>query len=71
MIRERRGARPRCQFQRGWGESVVACRCSVPAGSVVEEIREFVLNWGIGIEDECAFSVEGEFRCLPGCGGFR
>ena len=31
------------------------CRCSVPAGSIVEEFREFVLSWRGGIEDECAF----------------
>ena len=41
------------------------CHCSVPAGSIVEEFWEFVLSRGIGVEDECAFSVEGEFRCLP------
>ncbi len=39
-------------------------RCSIPAGSVVEEIREFVLSRGIGVEDEGAVGVEGEFRCL-------
>ena len=70
------------------------CRCSVPAGSIVEEFREFVLSRRVGVEDECAFyppfhsgsavtlryflsalaakqCVEGEFRCLPGGGGFR
>ena len=47
------------------------CRCSVPAGSIVEEFWEFVLSRGIGVEDEGAVGVEGEFRCLPGGGGFR
>ena len=67
----RRDARPCCQSQRGLADSVVAWRCSVPAGSVAEEIREFVLSRGIGIEDEGAVGVEGEFRCLPGGGRFR
>ena len=47
------------------------CRCSVPAGSIVEEFREFVLSRRVGVEDEGAFSVEGAFDCLPGGGGFR
>jgi hypothetical protein len=47
-------------------------RCSVPVSSVVvEEFGEFVLSRRIGIEDESAFGVEGEFRCLPGGGRFR
>lgn len=46
-------------------------RCSVPAGSIVEEFREFVLRWRVRVEDEGAVGVEGEFRCLPGGGGFR
>ena len=46
-------------------------RCSIPAGSIVEEFWEFVLSRGIGVEDEGAVGVEGEFRCLPGIGGFR
>ena len=47
------------------------CRCSIPAGSIVEEFGEFVLSRGIGVEDEGAVGVEGEFRWLPGRGGFR
>ena len=47
------------------------CCCSVPAGSIIEEFREFVSSRWIEIEDESAFGVEGEFRCLPGGGGFR
>ena len=30
-------------------------RPSVPAGSIVEEFREFVLSRRVGVEDECAF----------------
>jgi hypothetical protein len=45
---------------------VLGWRCSVPAGSVAEEFREFVLSRRIGVEDECSVGVEGEFRCLPG-----
>ena len=47
------------------------CRCSIPAGSIVEELWEFVLSRRIGVEDENGVCVEGEFRCLPGGGGFR
>jgi len=52
----------------GWNWS---CRASVPAGSVVEEFREFVLGWRIGIENEDAVGVERDFPDLPGIGGFR
>ncbi|MCB1095595.1 MAG: hypothetical protein KDN22_08490 [Verrucomicrobiae bacterium] len=36
--------------------------CSILAGSIVEEFWEFVLSQGIGVEDESAVCVEGEFR---------
>jgi hypothetical protein len=39
-------------------------------GSVVEEFREFVLNWIFHVENEDGVGVEGDFLGLPGIIGF-
>jgi hypothetical protein len=51
---------------RKWG-----CRLLGSEGSVVDEFREVVLNWRIGVEDEDGVGVERDFLSLPVIGGFR
>ena len=55
----------------GTGERKLGDRLDVGrGGSVVEEFREFVLNWIFHVENEDGVGVEGDFLGLPGIIGF-